>query len=235
MGKLFLIPSYLDNSNDGSFIAPMVKDVVLNTQHFIVENIRTARRFISSLQLDIDIPSLHFNTLDKKTTPQDINEIMLPLQAHDVGLISEAGLPCLADPGNLAVSWAHKYNYTVEPLPGASSIQMALIASGFNGQCFTFHGYLPIDKKEQIKKIRQMEKEVAQSGYTQIFMETPFRNNNLIKNLLSTCADTTLLTIASAISAPQAYISTKSIGDWKKEIPELHKIPTVFCVGTFAQ
>ena len=232
IGSLFLIPSYLSQKNDASFIAPMVSDVLSNTTYFLVENVRTARRFISSLKLDLDISQLHFKVMDKSTDPQSLTSLIKPLlEGHDLGVISEAGLPGLADPGNMAVSWAHKNNIRVIPLPGASSIQMALIASGFNGQQFIFHGYLPIDKKERSQKIKQLESAVNKSGYTQIFMETPFRNDQMISALLSTCRPNMLLSIASDISGKNEFIHTRSVQYWKLTTPKLHKIPTIFSLG----
>jgi len=233
-GVLYLIPSYLSESNDASFIAPMVKDVLQNTSHFLVENVRTARRFISSLKLGVDISELQFEVMDKSTDARSVEQLMKPLtNGRDLGVISEAGLPGLADPGNVAVSWAHQNNVRIIPLPGASSIQMALIGSGFNGQQFTFHGYLPIDKKERTQKIKQLEAEVNRTGYTQIFMETPFRNDQIVSAVLSTCNANTRLSIASDISGKNELIQSKTIQEWKKATPQLHKIPTIFSLGTY--
>lgn len=233
-GSLFLVPSYLSQANDSSFIAPMVADVLSNTTYFLVENPRTARRFISSLKLGMDITKLQFEVMDKSTDPQSVISLTRPLlEGHDMGVISEAGLPGLADPGNVAVSWAHKNNIRVIPLPGASSIQMALIGSGFNGQQFTFHGYLPIDGKERAQRIHQLEETVNRTGYTQILMETPFRNNQMLSAILSACRDSTMLSLASDISGEREFIKTKTIEAWKKLVPELHKIPTIFSLGTY--
>ncbi len=232
-GILYLIPSYLSEANDASFIAPQVKDVLSNTSYFLVENIRTSRRFISSLKLGLDISQLHFEVMDKTTDSHSIEQLMKPLkEGQNLGVISEAGLPGLADPGNIAVSWAHKNNYSVIPLAGASSIQMALIGSGFNGQQFTFHGYLPINGKERAQKIRLLESEVNKTGYTQLFMETPYRNDQILSTILATCSTNIFLSIASDISGDKEFIQTKRIEEWRKSIPELHKIPTVFSFGT---
>ncbi|MEQ9230579.1 MAG: SAM-dependent methyltransferase [Cyclobacteriaceae bacterium] len=233
-GKLFLIPTYLDDSNDKDFIAPVVKDVVKNTAHYIVENARTARRYISDLKLDIDISALHFDILDKRSSPEEMDRIMEPIsRGEDIGLISEAGLPCLADPGNLAVAWMQQRGEKVVPLTGASSIQMALIASGFNGQRFTFHGYLPIDKVEREKKLRELEQAVEKTGYSQIFMETPFRNNQLLASMMSNLKHRTLLSIAAGISGEKEMIQTKTVERWKKSLPDIHKIPSIFTLGSF--
>jgi len=233
-GVLYLIPSYLSESNDASFIAPMVKDVLQNTSHFLVENVRTARRFISSLKLGLDISELQFEVMDKSTDAQSVEQLMkLLTDGHDLGVISEAGLPGLADPGNVAVSWAHRNNVRVIPLPGASSIQMALIGSGFNGQQFAFHGYLPIDKRERTQKIKQLEAEVNRTSYTQIFMETPFRNDQMVSAILATCNANTRFSIACDISGKNELIQSKTIQEWKKASPSLHKIPTIFSLGTY--
>lgn len=231
---LYLIPSYLSKANDASFIVPMVKDIIANTAYFLVENVRTARRFISSLKLSLCISELHFEVMDKYTDRHAIEQLMSPiLEGHDLGIISEAGLPGLADPGNLAVSWAHKNNVRVIPLPGVSSIQMALIGSGFNGQQFTFCGYLPIGRRERTQMIKKLEFEVNKSGYTQLFMETPFRNDQLLSTLLSTCNPHILLSIASDISGGKECIQTKTISDWKNRSPKIHKIPTIFSLGVY--
>ncbi|MEP0366599.1 MAG: SAM-dependent methyltransferase [Cyclobacteriaceae bacterium] len=228
---LYLIPTYLSEKNDAGFLAPMVCDVIKNTTYFLVENVRTARRFISSLKLDIDISGLHFEILDKKTSYQSISQILKTCSEGNIGLISEAGLPGLADPGHLAISYAHKNNIKVVPLPGASSIQTALIASGFNGQQFTFHGYLPIQKNDRVKAIQNLEQQTLKTGFTQIFMETPFRNMSLLDDLFQTLRSNTLLHIASDIFGDRELVKTKTISEWKKQKIDLHKVPTVFCIG----
>jgi len=233
MGKLFLIPTYLSSSNDASFISPMVSEVVKNCSHYFVENIRTARRFISSLKTGLNIEDLHFFELDKKTTWDDLYPLFEPLRnGMDMSVMSEAGLPCLADPGNLAVTFAHQTGIQVVPLPGASSIQMALISSGFNGQQFSFHGYLPIDKSARKQKIKELER-AAKSGHTQLFMETPYRNHQLFKDILSVCHSNTLLCIAADISGENERITSQSIQKWKKADVQIHKIPAIFSFGQF--
>ena len=232
-GNLFLIPTYLSADNDASFISPMVVEVLQNTKHFFVENVRTARRFISSLKAGITIEELAFQTLDKKTNWDQMYDLFEPIRkGEDMAVISEAGVPCLADPGNLAVSFAHQTHVKVVPMPGTSSIQMALIASGFNGQKFTFHGYLPIDKSPRQQKIRELEK-LSQSGYTQLFMETPYRNQQLIKDILKTCRPDTLMSISANISGNSEKILTQPIGKWKKTDIQIHKIPAIFSFGQF--
>ncbi|WP_425389513.1 SAM-dependent methyltransferase [Ekhidna sp.] len=232
-GKLFLIPTYLSTDNDASFVSPMVIDVLKNTKHFFVENVRTARRFISSLKAGITIEELEFHILDKKSNWDQMYPLFESIRkGEDMGVISEAGVPCLADPGNLAVSFAHQMHIQVVPMPGTSSIQMALIASGFNGQKFTFHGYLPIDKNPRQQKIRELEK-LSQSGYTQLFMETPYRNQQLINDILKTCRPDTLLSIAADISGDKEKILTAPISKWQKTDIQIHKIPAIFSFGQF--
>ncbi|MEO1253415.1 MAG: SAM-dependent methyltransferase [Bacteroidota bacterium] len=232
-GKIFLIPTYLSSDNEASFISPMVTEVLKNTKHFFVENVRTARRFISSLKAGIVIEELEFHILDKKSNWDQMYELFEPIRnGEDMGIISEAGVPCLADPGNLAVSFAHQTHVQIVPMPGTSSIQMALIASGFNGQKFTFHGYLPIDKNPRQQKIRELEK-LSQSGYTQLFMETPYRNQQLIKDILKVCRPDTLLSIAANISGKNEKILTQPINKWQKTDIQIHKMPAIFSFGQF--
>ncbi len=232
--KLFLIPTYLSDSNDRSFIAPMVIDVLKHVDHYLVENIRSARRFISSLKAGIVIDSLSFEQLDKKTSWDDAYQLFEPLRnGHDMALMSEAGLPCLADPGNIAVSLAHQTRIQVVPLPGTSSIQLALIASGFNGQQFTFHGYLPIERNDRIRRLKELEKEAAK-GYTQLFMETPYRNVKLLEDILSSCRPDTPLNIAADITGNQEFIRTLPVREWQKTNPLINKLPAIFSFGQIA-
>ncbi len=232
-GALFLIPVYLSQSNDSSFVSPLIIGVLQQIDSFLVENARTARRFISSLKAGVSIESLMLETLDKKASRDDMYALFEPLRnGKDMGLMSEAGIPCLADPGNIAVSYAHDMGIRIIPLPGTSSIQMALIASGFNGQEFTFCGYLPIDKQARIKKIKELEK-ASSEGCTQLFMETPYRNHQLLEDILQNCGSDTLLGIASDISGIHEYIRTQSICKWKKTDIQIHKIPTIFSFGQF--
>ena len=233
MGTLFLIPTYLSSHNDADFIAPLAVEIIKNTKVFLVENIRTARRYISSLKAGVSIEELSFEVLDKKSTWDDMYSFFEPVRnGQDIGLISEAGIPCLADPGNLAVSFAHQTRIKVVPLPGASSIQMALIASGFNGQRFAFHGYLPIERKERVQKIRELEK-LSEKGQTQLFMETPYRNHALLEDILKACRQDTLLSIAAGISGNEEKIYTQNIKNWNKTDIQIHKIPAIFSFGQF--
>jgi 16S rRNA (cytidine1402-2'-O)-methyltransferase len=228
-GILYLIPTVLAPETGKQVLAPQIREIIPKIDHFFVENIRTARRFISELQTGKSIESLHFYTLDKDTSYADTEKnFQLLLEGKDAGIISEAGCPGIADPGAVAVQIAHKYGIRVVPLVGPSSILLALMASGFSGQSFVFHGYLPIDKNERAKAIRILEKDALQKDQTQLFMETPFRNNQLVEELLNTCNPETPLCIASQITAPDEMIRTLKIKDWKKQKPDLHKKPTIF-------
>ncbi|EOZ92279.1 Tetrapyrrole methylase family protein [Indibacter alkaliphilus LW1] len=227
-GKLYLIPNVLaENTTD--VISPQVKEVISQTQYFLVENVRTARRYISSLRLGLTIENLNFEILDKKTKPVELEKIMQPIfEGKDIGVISEAGCPGIADPGSLAVTFAHQHDIQVVPLSGPSSMFLALMGSGFNGQSFAFHGYLPIQKKERIQAIKTLEAESLKNRMTQIFMETPFRNNHLLTDLVDTLRPDTQLCIAKNLTGSDEMIQTKSVQDWKRVKIDLHKIPTVF-------
>ncbi|MGD1843099.1 MAG: SAM-dependent methyltransferase [Thermonemataceae bacterium] len=229
IGKVYLIPTLLAPNTHDKVLTVQVEEMIQQIKYFFVENVRTARRFISSLKLGIVIENLHFIELHKKTTIADIQkEAQIVFKGQDVGILSEAGCPAIADPGHLLVAWAHKRDVQVIPLIGASSILLALMASGFNGQQFVFHGYLPIKANERTKALQQIEKEAYKKKQTQIFMETPFRNNQLFNSLLKTCSASTKLCIASNLTSQQEFIKTRTINDWKKQLPDLHKQPTLF-------
>lgn len=229
-GKIYLIPSFLGEDNP-SIIPQQVKDVVNNLNEFIVEDLRTARRYLRSIgytkNFDTEV-TLH--ELDKHAPQQKCNILLENvLRGNNCGLISEAGNPCIADPGNEIVAFAHKKNIEVIPLVGPSSILLALIASGFNGQQFSFHGYLPIKEPDRGRKIKHLEG-MSRSA-TQIFMETPFRNQKLLDELLKTCADTTHLCIACDLTLSTQFVKTKTIKEWKQQKPELNKRYCIFLMG----
>jgi 16S rRNA (cytidine1402-2'-O)-methyltransferase len=214
-GKLYLIPNFLSADNSDDFIAEMVRRLVHHVKNFVVENEKQARALIKRLQL---------------AHPQNELNIFLLNEHNDAGIISDAGLPCVADPGSALVALAQTKNIDVIPLPGGSSMIMALMASGFNGQQFAFSGYLPIDKNPKIKRIKDIEA-LAHRGITQIFMETPYRNNQLLTEIIAQCNPQTKLCIACNISSEKAWVKTKTLAQWKKNLPELHKIPCVFVMG----
>jgi 16S rRNA (cytidine1402-2'-O)-methyltransferase len=233
-GKLFLIPNVLAENTAHWVISPQVQEVIFHTKIFLVENPRSARRYISSLKLGVNLEEVHMEILDKGTPPESINRLMQPLMnGADMGVISEAGCPGIADPGALAVSYAHQKGIQVVPIAGPSSMFMALMGSGFNGQSFAFHGYLPIDKNERVSALRKLEAESLKEKRAQIFMETPFRNNQLLEDILSSLSSQTKLCIAKNLTAADEMIKTKTIADWKGESIDLHKIPTVFIIQAF--
>lgn len=228
--SLILIPTTLGDLDSASKVLP---DYNLKLTHgiktFIVEQIRTARRFLKKINHPIPIDDMTFYELNKHTDQNQIYSYLSAInKGESIGLISEAGTPCVADPGSTIVKIAHQKNIDIIPLVGPNSIIMSLMASGFNGQNFTFHGYLPVDKNERARKIQQIETATHKSDQTQIFIETPYRNMQLLESLLKTCKNNTLLCIACNISLVDQYIKTKSILDWKKEKVDLKKKPTVF-------
>ena len=224
---LFLIPTILAHDTQETVLPPQIKAVVSELNVFFVEELRTARRFISSLKLNKIIDGITFYELNKDT-PHDQTLAQLKKLKTDAGIISEAGCPGVADPGAVAVGFAHQLGYKVVPLVGPSSILMALMASGFNGQSFTFNGYLPIDKQLRIKSLKDLEQIAKKKQQTQIFMETPFRNNQLLEDVLQNLNPETQLCIACNVTAEDEFIKTLRVKDWRKSKPDLHKRPTIF-------
>jgi 16S rRNA (cytidine1402-2'-O)-methyltransferase len=228
-GKLYLIPTVLSDHTADKVLSPQIREVIMNTEHFFVEEIRTARRFISSLKTGRPVESLNFYELNKDTTKDAFLKDFESLpEGINIGILSEAGCPGVADPGAMAVAHAHKINMEVVPLVGPSSILLALMGSGFNGQSFCFHGYLPIDKSEKIKMIKLLEKESKTRNQTQIFMETPYRNMKMLEEILPVLSGDTNFCIASGITSDSQYIKTKKVKDWPKFLPDIHKKPAIF-------
>lgn len=228
-GKVFLIPMIIADETQHAVLPPQVESTIKQCDLFLVENVRTARRFISSLQLGLAIEELRFESLDKNTSFEDCFELVQPaLEGKSIGVLSESGCPGVADPGARLVHMAHQLNIQVVPLVGPSSILLALMASGFNGQSFSFHGYLPIDKKERALAIRKMEKESNELDRTQIFMDTPYRNEQLFQDLMKHLRDDTWLCIAKDITGKSELIKSQPIEKWKKQRISLHKIPVMF-------
>lgn len=230
-GKIYLIPCNLGEENNDHLFPKENSDIIESVNYFIVENIRTARRFIRSVSKSKDIDSIVFFTLNKHTKQTEIYDFLKPIhQGNNLGIISEAGCPGIADPGADIVAIAHTENIPVVPLIGPSSIFLALMASGFNGQNFSFNGYLPI-KQDRIKTLKQFEGLVTGKNQTQIFMETPFRNQKLLEDIIGNCSQKMKLCIACNVATSLEFIQTKSIADWKKQMPDLHKKPTMFILG----
>ena len=233
-GKLFMIPTVLAENTAHWVISPQVQEVISHTKIFLVENPRSARRYISSLKLGINIEELHMEVLDKDTPPEQVSRLMMPLlNGADIGVISEAGCPGIADPGAVAVAYAHQKGIQVVPISGPSSMFLALMGSGFSGQSFAFHGYLPIDKKERAASLKKLEQESVREKRAQLFMETPFRNNQLLADALASLSPQTKLCIAKNLTAADELIQTKTIADWKNHPLDLHKVPTVFILQAF--
>ena len=231
-GKLILIPNLIGEENFQDSITKKIVQTIKKTNFYIVENIRSARRYIKKIVPEKSIEEITFFAYGKHNT-FNIQEDFLQniLSGNDIGLISEAGVPAVADPGSKIVEYAHQYNIKVTPLVGASSILLALMSSGMNGQNFAFNGYLPIDKKDQIKKIKYLENISKKTNQTQIFMETPYRNNKLFKTLISVCNNNTKLCIATNITQDNESIITKDIREWKTMKINIDKQPSIFLIS----
>jgi len=229
--SLFLIPVTLGETTIEKVLPPHNKEIILQIKHFIVENIRSARRFLKKTDPSINIDELTFYELNKHTKANEIENFLLPLSnGLHVGVISEAGCPAIADPGADIVAIAQQKKYKVVPLVGPSSILMSLMASGFNGQSFAFHGYLPIDGNERIKAIKQLEQRIYTEHQTQIFIETPYRNTKLVDDIIRNCRPSTKLCIAMNITCEDEFIKTLPVKNWAKHMPEMDKKPCIFLI-----
>lgn len=232
-GCIYLIPNFLgESSTEKNFPAENVV-IIRRIKHFIVEDIRTVRRFLKKVDKSINIDELTFFVLDKHTRPEDIPSFLKPAEAgNDMGIISEAGCPGVADPGADVVAIAHNKGLKVVPLVGPSSILMAMMASGMNGQNFAFTGYLPVEKSSNIKAIKHLEDRAIRKKQTQIFIETPFRNTKMLDDLLFALRPSTRLCIACNVTCEDEYIVTKSVSQWRNsKLPDLNKKPTIFLIG----
>ena len=220
-GRIYLIPVTLGDDDFSGVIPLKVTDLTKQLRFFIVEELRSARRYLRKIDKEFPIDESHFSVLNEHTAEHEIEQFLEPLsKGYDIGLMSEAGLPCIADPGARIVALAHKMRFKVVPLSGPSSIILALIASGFNGQNFTFNGYLPVKPAERSMKIRELERK-SREGCSQIFMETPYRNQNMFETLITACNSETRLCIAADITLPSESIRTLKISEWEKEVPSL--------------
>lgn len=230
MPTLYLIPTLLADDTDAQVLPPSIREVIEKTDTYFVENVRSARRFITGLRTSRIIDETQFFDLDKDTPPADTRRQIQELteRKRNAGVLSEAGCPGVADPGALVVGMAHTLGWRVEPLVGPSSILLALMASGMSGQSFVFHGYLPIDRQDRARSVRHLEKEAQQRQQTQIFMETPYRNDALFADVLANCQPSTRLCVACNLTAPDAFVRTLTIREWKTQTPDLRKKPTVF-------
>ncbi len=228
-GKLYLIPSPLGDNQPSEVLPEMVFETIGRIRTYVVEEVRTARRFLSRAGLKGKIDTLEFHELNEHTSSEQIEDYLgLFERGEDIGLISEAGLPAVADPGAQLVALCHKRGIEVVPLVGPSSLMLALMASGLNGQSFAFCGYIPAKSDERKSRLKVLEKVSSQLNQTQIIIETPYRNDSLLADILSVCNPSTRLCIAADLTLPTAYIRTASIGDWKKNVPTIGKRPCVF-------
>jgi len=231
IGKLYLIPTTLGDTEPLEVLPISIKRAIENIDHYIVENEKSARKFIKKISPRKSQPSLQLNLLNKYTETAAVPTFLDPcLQGNDVGVLSEAGAPGIADPGADVVKIAHAKNIQVVPLVGPSSIFMALMASGMNGQNFAFNGYLPIDSVERKSTIKRLERYSKDNYQSQIFIETPYRNDKLLAELIRILSPSSKLCIACDITLPTEYIATKSVRDWKNAPVELHKRPAIFII-----
>ena len=226
---LYLLPVTLGDTAIEKVLPSYNREIIVNIKHFIVEDVRSARRFLKKVDADICIDELTFYPLNKHTSPEAISGYLAPLaEGHSMGVISEAGCPAVADPGADVVAIAQRKNLRVVPLVGPSSIILSVMGSGFNGQSFAFHGYLPIEPAERAKKLKMLEQRVYNEHQTQLFIETPYRNNKMIEDILHNCRPQTKLCIAANITCEGEYIKTKTVREWQGKTPDLSKIPCIF-------
>ena len=230
-GRLFLIPSPLGDNDPAEVIPAGVLSMLPSISTYVVEAVRTARRYLSAAGLKGHVQDLEFHELNEHTTPEEVETLMkLFDDGRDVGLITEAGLPAVADPGAQLVRLCHRYGVEVVPMSGPSSLMLALMASGLNGQSFAFLGYLPAKTEERRQALRSIEKHSSTARQTKIFIETPYRNDSLLADILSVCRADTEVCIAANITMPDAFIRTKTAGEWKKSVPTIGKRPCVFLI-----
>lgn len=232
-GKVYLIPTTMGDSGIESVIPSNVVEIVKPLRFFIVEDLRSARRYLRKLDRTFDIDGSTFFEINKRTKQTELHQFFQANKNNEIGVISEAGCPGIADPGADVVKLAHSNNIKVVPLVGPSSILMALISSGMNGQNFAFVGYIPINKTDRISRIKELENRSFREHQTQIFIETPFRNTHLFNDILNNCNPNTKLCIATDISLETEYIKTKTIENWRKAQIDIAKRPTVFLIHRY--
>lgn len=231
-GKLFLIPTLLGGENPNVVIPEDVQKQTIALRYFIVENIKTARRYLRKLDREFPIDDSVFFILNKRTEPAELYSFLKPaLEGNDVGVMSEAGCPGIADPGANIAALANNQGIDIHPLVGPSSILLTLMGSGFSGQEFTFHGYLPKERKDRVHKLKQLEADAFRTGYTHLFMDTPFRNMNVLDDLLNELADQTMLCIASNLTLDSESVKTMTVKQWRSNAYDLNKKPTMFAIG----
>lgn len=226
---LYLLPVTLGDTPVDKVLPAYNREVIRGIKHFIVEDVRSARRFLKKIDAEINIDELTFYPLNKHTSAEEVSGYLKPLEeGAPMGVISEAGCPAVADPGADVVAIAQRKNLRVVPLVGPSSILLSVMGSGFNGQSFAFHGYLPIEPGERTKRLKELESRIYTESQTQLFIETPYRNNKMAEEILRTCRPQTKLCIAANLTCDGEYIRTKSVKEWKGKLPDLNKIPCIF-------
>ena len=232
-GKLFLIPVFLEETASSEQVFPAINlDILNHLNHFIAENDKLARRFLKRVNYSLPLPEAQIELLNEHTKTDDVFQLLQPaLQGINMGLLSDAGCPGVADPGALVVQLAHDLGITVEPLIGPSSILLSLMASGMNGQQFTFHGYLPIDKIQRARTLKDLSNHSIRTGHTQLFIETPYRNQAIFEDILKNCSTDLRLCIACNLTASTGWTKSMSIQSWKNQKPDIHKKPCIFLIG----
>ena len=231
MAALYLIPVLLGDTALERVLPAYNQEVVRGIRHFIVEDVRSARRFLKKVDKDFDIDGSQFYPLNKHTSPEEISGYLKPLEeGHSMGVISEAGCPAVADPGADVVALAQRKHLQVVPLVGPSSIILSVMGAGFNGQSFAFNGYLPIETAERAKKLKLLEQRAYTEHQTQLFIETPYRNNKMVEDILANCRPQTRLCIAANITCEDEYIVTRTLKEWRGHVPDLSKQPCIFLI-----
>ena len=232
-GTLYLVPSLLSPGDPAKSLPAATIEKALELRHYIVEELRTARRFLKILNKSVDIDAISFTVYNEHTRNERLDAFLEPLlQGHDTGLLSEAGVPCVGDPGHALVLAAHEIGIRVKALSGPSSILLALTASGLDGNRFQFHGYLPVDKAKRVHALRTIEKDARKTSSTQVFIETPYRNRALLNDILAHLDPSTLLCVAADLTGDQETIITRRVAAWKTKPPELPDKPAVFLVAS---
>lgn len=230
-GKLYLIPAPLSDAELNNSIPGGVREIINSLKYFIVEDLRTSRRYLSKLKIDTPIDELNFLLLNEHTNIKDISALLNPvLEGNNVGILSDAGLPCIADPGEDLVQIAHNKNIDVIPLVGPSSIFLALAGSGLTGEKFSFEGYLPAKQPELVKHLKKLEQLSRTDKQSKIFIEAPYRSAKMFETIVNTCLPETYLCVACNITASDEFIKTKRIKDWKKQVPDINKKPCIFII-----
>ncbi len=231
-GTLYLLPNFLHETNTSDMLPARVSGIMQGVTHYIAESEKSLRALVKKILPEKDQSTLQIELLNEHTADRVPKTWLKPLlDGYDMALVSDAGMPCIADPGHQVVRLCHEQHIRVVPVPGPSSILLLLVGSGFSGQQFTFHGYLPYDKAERKNRIQKMEMDVLKTGYTQLFMDAPYRNMKLLQELIEYCKPGTLLCAGIQLTSGDEQIVMKPLTEWKKQSPDMHKIPVMFAMG----